>query len=61
MYSPNLLFFNIRSTFSLFYFPAWSQQTSGMHQLVVWTALKEEGLGTSLQHYNPLLDPKVRI
>jgi uncharacterized protein len=40
-------------------FPVWSQQASGMHQLVVWTALEAEGLGASLQHYNPLIDNEV--
>ncbi|MED3995870.1 nitroreductase family protein [Peribacillus frigoritolerans] len=41
-------------------FPIWSQQTSGMHQLVVWTALESEGLGATLQHYNPLIDDEVK-
>ncbi|AJS58426.1 nitroreductase family protein [Paenibacillus sp. IHBB 10380] len=41
-------------------FPIWSNQSSGMLQLVVWTALEQEGLGASLQHYNPLIDDKVR-
>lgn len=41
-------------------FPVWSQQSSGMHQLVVWTALESEGLGASLQHYNPLIDDDVK-
>jgi predicted oxidoreductase (fatty acid repression mutant protein) len=41
-------------------FPIWSQQTSGMHQLVVWTALEAEGLGATLQHYNPLIDDEVK-
>ncbi|WML42804.1 nitroreductase family protein [Neobacillus sp. PS3-40] len=41
-------------------FPIWSQQASGMHQLVVWTALEAEGLGASLQHYNPLIDDEVK-
>jgi len=40
-------------------FPVWSNQSNGMLQLVVWTALEEEGLGASLQHYNPLIDLKV--
>lgn len=40
-------------------FPVWSQQASGMHQLVVWAALESEGLGASLQHYNPLIDEQV--
>ena len=41
-------------------FPLWSTQSSGMTQLVVWTALEDAGLGASLQHYNPLIDEKVR-
>ncbi|OXL83023.1 nitroreductase [Paenibacillus sp. SSG-1] len=40
-------------------FPVWSHHTSAMHQLVIWTALEVEGLGASLQHYNPLIDQKV--
>ncbi|MFZ7758637.1 nitroreductase family protein [Bacillus thuringiensis] len=41
-------------------FPIWSHQASGMHQLVVWTGLEAEGLGASLQHYNPLIDNEVK-
>jgi predicted oxidoreductase (fatty acid repression mutant protein) len=41
-------------------FPIWSQHTSGMHQFVIWTALEMEGLGASLQHYNPLIDEQVK-
>jgi hypothetical protein len=41
-------------------FKGWSQETSGMHQLVVWTMLENAGLGASLQHYNPLIDDEVR-
>lgn len=41
-------------------FPIWSLQTSGMHQLAVWTMLEDAGLGASLQHYNPLIDQAVR-
>ncbi len=37
-------------------FPVWSEQAAGMLQLTVWTALESEGLGCSLQHYNPLID-----
>ncbi|MDR1406937.1 MAG: nitroreductase family protein [Tannerella sp.] len=40
-------------------FPAWSQQSSGMLQFVVWTMLEDTGLGASLQHYNPLVDDEV--
>ncbi|MFC5446888.1 nitroreductase family protein [Paenibacillus aestuarii] len=41
-------------------FPIWSNQSSGMLQLVIWTALEQEGLGASLQHYNPLIDDEVK-
>lgn len=41
-------------------FPVWSQQTSAMHQLVVWTMLEDLGFGASLQHYNPIIDEDVR-
>lgn len=40
-------------------FPVWSLQSSGMLQHTVWTALELEGLGASLQHYNPLIDAQV--
>lgn len=41
-------------------FPVWSNQSSGMLQFVVWTALEAEGYGASLQHYNPLIDAEVK-
>lgn len=41
-------------------FPVWSQHTNAMHQLVVWAALEAEGLGASLQHYNPIIDSAVQ-
>lgn len=37
-------------------FPDWSEQTSGMAQFAVWTALSSIGLGAVLQHYNPTID-----
>lgn len=40
-------------------FPIWSQQSSGILQYVIWTALEIEGLGASLQHYNPIIDNDV--
>ncbi len=40
-------------------FPVWSQQASGILQFIVWTALAQEGLGATVQHYNPLIDEKV--
>lgn len=41
-------------------FPVWSQQSSGMHQFVIWTSLEIEGLGASLQHYNELIEADVK-
>lgn len=41
-------------------FKLWSQHSSAMHQFVIWTALEEQGLGASLQHYSPLVDDAVR-
>lgn len=41
-------------------FPVWSHQSNGMHQFAIWTALEMNGLGASLQHYNPLIDDAVK-
>ncbi|WP_459478418.1 nitroreductase family protein [Clostridium saccharoperbutylacetonicum] len=41
-------------------FPVWSEQSSGMHQFVVWTGLEIEGFGASLQHYNELIVDDVK-
>lgn len=37
-------------------FPIWSEQSGGMAQFAVWSALAEANVGASLQHYNPLPD-----
>ena len=37
----------------------WSEQSSGMLQFAMWTALEDMGYGASLQHYNPLIDSAV--
>lgn len=41
-------------------FPIWAQQSNGMLQYVIWTALEIEGLGASLQHYNELIEEEVK-
>lgn len=41
-------------------FPVWAEQANGMLQFAVWSLLACEGLGASLQHYNPLIDDEVR-
>ncbi|SOC23532.1 hypothetical protein SAMN05880501_115100 [Ureibacillus xyleni] len=40
--------------------PSWFQQNSGILQYIVWTGLEQAGYGASVQHYNPLIDEKVR-
>ncbi|ADU67023.1 nitroreductase family protein [Desulfurispirillum indicum] len=40
-------------------FPTFSEQSGGMAQFAVWTALANVGIGASLQHYNPLIDEEV--
>ncbi|EPL6455444.1 nitroreductase family protein [Providencia rettgeri] len=41
-------------------FPIWSEQASGIAQFAVWTALSQENIGASLQHYNPLVDNDIQ-
>ena len=41
-------------------FPVWANQANGMLQLAVWTALRERGIGANLQHYNPVIDERVK-
>jgi len=53
---------SLQSQFALYKdnFPVWSQQSSGMHQYVIWTSLEIEGFGASLQHYNELIEEQVK-
>lgn len=41
-------------------FTPWALQSNGMLQISIWTALEELGLGVSLQHYNPVIDQKMK-
>lgn len=41
-------------------FPVWANQANGMLQISVWSALRELEIGASLQHYNPVIDEKVK-
>lgn len=52
----------LQSKFALYKdnFPIWSQQSSGMLQFIIWTALEAAGLGASLQHYSLLIEAEVR-
>lgn len=38
----------------------WAHQASGMLQINLWNALIGEGVGASLQHYNPVIDEAVK-
>jgi len=51
----------LQSSYALYKdnFPIWSQQSAGMLQFVIWTALEAEGFGASLQHYSPLIETEV--
>ncbi len=52
---------NLQDQFALYAdnFPVWSEQSGGMAQFAVWTALANADVGASLQHYNPLIDADV--
>lgn len=41
-------------------FPIWAQQSNGMNQYIIWTALEMEGFGVSLQHYNEIIEEQVK-
>jgi predicted oxidoreductase (fatty acid repression mutant protein) len=40
-------------------FATWAEQAQGSAQLNTWTALANNNIGASLQHYNPLIDELV--
>lgn len=61
-FEDNSVIEKLQADFALYKdnFPIWSHQSSGMLQYVIWTALETEGLGVSLQHYNPIIDDEVK-
>lgn len=61
-FEDNSIVESLQQQFALYKdnFPVWSQQTSGMHQFAIWSALEAEGLGASLQHYNELIEQDVK-
>ena len=61
-FEDNSVIESLQNQFALYKdnFPVWSQQSSGMHQFVVWTGLEIEGFGVSLQHYNELIEQDVK-
>ncbi|HOQ02172.1 MAG TPA: nitroreductase family protein [Acetivibrio clariflavus] len=61
-FEDNTVIQSLQKQFELYKdnFPIWAQQSNGMHQFVLWTALKIEGFGVSLQHYNELIENEVK-
>lgn len=61
-FEDNSVIESLQQKFALYKdnFPIWSQQSSGMHQYVIWTSLEIEGFGVSLQHYNELIEADVK-
>ncbi len=53
---------SLKEQFSLYKdnFDTWAEQANGMLQFAIWTQLEAEGLGVSLQHYNPLIDEEIK-
>lgn len=41
-------------------FPLWSEQSAGIAAYSVWTALAQENIGGSLQHYSNLIEDEVK-
>lgn len=41
-------------------FPDWGLQAHGIALYSIWSALAAEDIGASIQHYNPLIDSKVK-
>ena len=40
-------------------FPIWAEHSTAIAQFAVWSALHTDGVGASLQHYNPIVDKQV--
>ncbi len=61
VYEDQKVIKDLEEKYSLYknHFQSYSQQSSGMLQFIIWTALEAEGLGASLQHYNPIIDDQV--
>lgn len=53
---------NLQEQFALYAdnFPVWSEHSTGIAQFAVWSALANENIGASLQHYNPIIDDAVK-
>jgi predicted oxidoreductase (fatty acid repression mutant protein) len=61
-FEDNSVIESLQKQFALYKdnFPVWAQQSNGMHQYVIWTALEIEGYGVSLQHYNEIIEAEIK-
>ncbi len=41
-------------------FTGWALESAGMAQINAWNGISSLGLGANLQHYNPIIDDRVR-
>jgi len=41
-------------------FESWAVQSSAMLQINLWSGLREMEIGASIQHYNPLIDDRIK-
>lgn len=41
-------------------FPVWAEHGDAMMQYAVWTGFYDMGLAANIQHYNPIIDDRVR-
>lgn len=42
------------------HFKNWGYQCNAILQFMIWSALADQNIGTSLQHYNPIIDGEVK-
>ncbi len=51
-----------KASFPLYadHFEVWSHENLGILEGNIWNALAEKNIGASLQHYNPLIDDRVK-
>ncbi|MDR0676280.1 MAG: nitroreductase family protein [Elusimicrobiota bacterium] len=42
------------------FFTTWANHGEGIAQILLWILLENEGLGASIQHYNPIIDNEVK-
>ncbi|MBR5599184.1 MAG: nitroreductase family protein [Alphaproteobacteria bacterium] len=41
-------------------FPIWAREGNAMLQFLIWSIFAENGIGASLQHFNPLIDEIIK-